>query len=227
MKFSISRLALFIALLFHVCGLIGILFTPYKNWFISHTPLNLLLMFILVVLTQPQKNLTFFLFLTLCFITGLAAEITGVNTGLLFGSYSYTSLMGLQFKNVPLLIGANWFVTVYAAGVIMTLLDEWAVNKYREAGIKISPLYGAAAVIMDGALLATLFDWLMEPVAVQLGFWKWQNAEVPWYNYLCWYVISLLLLVIFRVLKFNKHNYFAVHLFIIQALFFLALRTFL
>ena len=82
--------------------------------------------------------------------------------------------------------------------------------------------------ITDTAMLATLFDWIMEPSAQQLGFWKWlPNGEIPLYNYLCWFIISAALLTVFRFLKFDKDNQFAVHLFIIQLLFFLVLQTFL
>ncbi len=54
-----NNIALFLALLFHVCGAIGILFTPYKQWFVSNTPVNLLLMTALLVFTQKEKNLPF------------------------------------------------------------------------------------------------------------------------------------------------------------------------
>jgi bisanhydrobacterioruberin hydratase len=84
----------------------------------------------------------------------------------------------------------------------------------------------AISVIIDGATLAVFFDWLMEPVAVQLGYWKW-NGAIPFYNYLCWFMVSIVLLTAFHLLKFNKQNKFAVHLLMIQVLFFLLLRTFL
>jgi putative membrane protein len=83
-------------------------------------------------------------------------------------------------------------------------------------------------VIVDGACLAVFFDWLMEPVAVKLGFWIWKgDGAIPFYNYICWLMISLLLLSIFNFAGFRKENKFAVNLLLIQALFFLILRTFL
>ena len=84
------------------------------------------------------------------------------------------------------------------------------------------------SIMVDGATLAVLFDWLMEPAAVKLGYWKWLgNGEIPLYNYMCWFVISMLLLFVFHKLQFNKQNKFAVNLLLIQAMFFLLLRTFL
>jgi bisanhydrobacterioruberin hydratase len=84
----------------------------------------------------------------------------------------------------------------------------------------------AISVIVDGATLAVFIDWIMEPVAVQLGYWKW-NGEIPIYNYICWFVVAIAMLAIFHFCKFNKQNKFAVHLLMIQVLFFLLLRTFL
>ena len=77
----------------------------------------------------------------------------------------------------------------------------------------------------DGATLALLFDWLMEPVAAQLGYWKWAG-EIPFYNYLCWFIVAIVLLALFHFSRFNKQNKFAVHLLMIQVMFFLLLKTF-
>src|SRR6266542_2687077 len=88
-----NNIALFLALLFHICGAIGILFTPYKQWFINNTPVNLLLMTALLIFTQKEKNKWFLGFVVLCFATGMITEMIGVNTGQLFGDYSYGEVL--------------------------------------------------------------------------------------------------------------------------------------
>src|SRR5689334_22296373 len=110
-----NNIALFLALLFHGCGAIGILFTSYKQWFINNTPVNLLLMAGLLMFTQKQKNIFFYAFVVLCFFTGLITEITGANTGLLFGRYEYGNVLGIKIFGVPLLIGVNWFIAVFCS----------------------------------------------------------------------------------------------------------------
>jgi putative membrane protein len=222
-----NNIALFIAILFHACGLVGILCTPYKDWFIQNTSITLLLMALLLVWTQQQKNSWFFLFLISAWAVGMCTEIIGTNTGLLFGSYKYGNMLGTKFKNVPLLIGINWFVIIYCSGAIVTIFDDWILRKLG-GDARFSSLMLTLSFIIDAALLTTLFDWLMEPVAIKLGFWQWlADGTPPLFNYTCWFLISALLLALFRWLKFSKHNHFAVHLFIIQLLFFLTLRTFL
>jgi putative membrane protein len=225
--FSRFHIATFIALLFHVSGCIG-MFTVHRDWFIKYTPLNLLLMFALLVWAQPKKNKHFFLFVLVCFITGMIVEIIGVNTSLLFGRYEYGTVMGPKFMNVPWLIGINWFVILYTSAVVVTQLHNWIEEKYVTAGGMLSDQVKTISLVFDGALLATFFDYVMEPVAGKLGFWKWAGeGSIPFTNYLTWFVICTGLLYIFSKLSINKQNQFAVHLFIIQLLFFWALRTYL
>lgn len=226
--FTLQHIALFIVLLFHVSGAIGILFTPYKSWFIQNTPLNLLIMAALLIITQPQKNLSFFLFFAIAFATGFAVEWIGVNTGYLFGNYQYGKVLGVQYDGVPLLIGINWFIIMYCAGVIAQQLHHWSNKQLAAMQAEVKPAIQFISFITDGALLAAFFDFVMEPVAVKLGYWQWLGGgEIPFFNYTCWLIIGLLLLAVFRLLPFEKDNRLAVHLFIIQLLFFLLLRTFL
>ncbi|MEO6489404.1 MAG: carotenoid biosynthesis protein [Ferruginibacter sp.] len=218
--------ATFIAILFHAIGIGGILFFD-SEWVIRSTPINLLIMFILLIWTQPGKNKNFWLFFLTCFSIGLGAEITGVNTGFLFGDYKYGNVLGQQIKNVPLIIGLNWFIIIYCCGISIHMLLAKLTNPGSLAAMPGSKILKALSVIIDGAMLAALFDWLMEPVAVKLNYWNWNTAAIPWFNYFCWFIISSLLLTVFQICKFEKKNKFAVNLLLVQLMFFMILRTFL
>lgn len=184
-------------------------------------------MFALLIYTQHYRNRRFYLFMLIAFVVGMFTEIVGVNTGKLFGHYQYGSVMGPKLWGVPFLIGLNWFVVVYSVGIIMRKINIWMEAKYLPQGHQMRPGFKAASFIIDGALLATFFDFIMEPVAIKLKFWQWHTAYVPFFNYFCWFFISAFLLVLFRKFNFNKTNHFAIHLFIIQLLFFIALQIFL
>lgn len=227
MRLEKQHIATFLAILFHVSGLVGILFTPYKDWFIQNTPLNLGLMALLLIWSHKGRNISFYLFLLTAFLVGMGTEMIGVHTGHLFGTYQYGSVLGPKFNEVPVLIGFNWFVVMFCSAAVMQQFQDWFRTKIGEDGFDLPPRIAALSMVIDGALLATFFDWLMEPVAVKLGFWKWSGQDIPLYNYVCWFLISVALQLVLRWLRCNKANHFAVHLFIIQALFFLALRTFL
>lgn len=226
-RFTKFDIATAIALLFHTIGLVGLLFFD-KNFFLAATPVNLLLSFALLIWTQTDKNKYFFLFLVICFAIGIIVEIIGINTGMLFGDYTYGNVLGFKVQNVPVLIGINWFIIIYCSGISINTLLMKAINRIAADTGKNPMALKALSVIIDGATLAVFFDWLMEPVAVKLGYWVWNgDGLIPMFNYICWFVISLMLLTVFHFAKFNKQNKFAVNLLLIQLMFFLLLRTFL
>ncbi|MBK7882948.1 MAG: carotenoid biosynthesis protein [Chitinophagaceae bacterium] len=101
-----------------------------------------------------------------------------------------------------------------------------AINKIAVEQQESTMALKSLSVIIDGATLAVFFDWVMEPVAVKLRYWQWVGLEIPFFNYLSWFIISIILLSAFQYGKFNKHNKFAVNLLLIQLMFFLLLRTF-
>jgi bisanhydrobacterioruberin hydratase len=225
-NFSKQQTATAIAVLFHAVGLAGILI--FKNDFIIRcTPFNLVLSFLLLIWAQENKNIYFLLFVILAFAIGFFSEVIGVNTGALFGSYKYGNVLGIKWKEVPLVIALNWFIVIYCAGICVTALLQAIIKPLDSTSAAPAPVLKKISVITDGATLAVIFDWLIEPVAVKLGYWQWENNHIPLYNYVCWFIISLLMMTLFRFLPFEKKNKFAVHLLLIQVMFFLLLRTFL
>ncbi|MEO5891625.1 MAG: carotenoid biosynthesis protein [Ferruginibacter sp.] len=226
-KLAKYQVATAIALFFHSIGLLGLLFFD-NGFFIRSTPFNLLLSFSLLVWTQQGKNIAFFVFMVAVLLIGIFSEMAGVNTGLLFGDYSYGKVLGVQWMGVPLIIGVNWFIIIYCCGISTQTLLLKVIRRVAIDSKEPPLLIKAMSVIIDSATMAVAFDWLMEPVAIKLGFWTWQgNGEVPFFNYISWLVISMLMLTIFQFCRFNKKNKFAVNLFLIQVMFFLLLRTFL
>ncbi len=216
-----------IALLIHCTGLLGMIWID-KYWFARMTPLNLLLMFFLISWTQPNKKISFFIFVAISFLVGMISEMLGVHTGLIFGNYTYGSIMGLQVASVPLIIGLNWFVVLYSALAAMHfLMGNFTQKTSQSKGFSAN---GSMSIklIIGAALLAVFFDWVMEPAAVGLGFWTWTgDGIIPVLNYLSWFFISSLLLYISRFFNIKPDNIFAVNLFLIQLMFFLLLRIFL
>ena len=216
-----------IAILFHVIGLVGILVFN-SSVIINATPLNLLLSAGLLIYTQQEKKKDFYIFLIVTIITGFIVEVIGVNTSLLFGNYNYGNVLGFKWLEVPFIIGLNWFIIIYCCGISTNTLLNNLLTKVAITPAAPLTFLKATSVITDAATLAVLFDILIEPVAIKLGFWHWNgDGSIPIYNYICWIIISLILLTVFHILKFNKQNKFAINLLMIQFMFFLLLRTFL
>lgn len=225
--FSRNQVATAIAILFHSIGFVGICFFN-RDFFIQTSALNLLLMFGLLVYTHPKPDTSFYMFILACFITGIAVEVIGTKTGLMFGDYAYGNVLGPSWMNVPLIIGINWFIVVYCCGVAVHTLLQKVIDAVPDAANTAKPIMKKLSLVVDAATMAVLFDWLMEPVAVKLGYWHWKgDGEIPWMNYGCWFMVSALLMLLFVRFPMAKQNKFAIHLLLIQVMFFLMLRTFL
>ena len=154
----------------------------------------------------------------------MTAEIIGVNTGFLFGHYQYGNVLGPKLYGVPLLIGFNWFIIVFCAGAFFNQILVMLLEKYN---LHITKTIAVIAFVIGGATIATCFDIILEPVAVKLNFWTWENSHIPMLNYICWFIVSAVMLTINVLLKISHVNKFAKHLFLIEALFFLVLGIFL
>lgn len=225
-KYSKVQIATAVAILFHTIGLVGIGYSGKSNFFISTTPVHLILMASLAIYTQHKINQNFLLGMISCFVLGFLAEWIGVHTGYLFGSYEYGNGFGLKWMGIPLLIGINWWMIMYGSGSTMELL--WRKMLGNTEGLNGNPTLKIISFLIDGAALATLFDWVMEPVAIRLGYWSWHGLGIPpGFNYLCWFLLSILMLITIRKSIEANPNRFAMHLLMIQLTYFSLLRILL
>jgi bisanhydrobacterioruberin hydratase len=204
----ISRqyISIIILIIVNLVGVVG-LSTSYRDTFLLLTPLNLLLAFSLVLLNEKQVDGKYALFFIFSFLTGIVVEVLGVQYGLIFGDYHYGKPLGIKFSGVPLVIGLNWFLLVYGSA---SLLKNVKGNLLVKAFL--------------GALLMTGVDFFIEPVAINLGFWLWDGAEIPFSNYLGWFVISFILHLVLHQFKLKLENKVAAAVFLVIALFFVILN---
>ncbi len=139
---------------------------------------------------------------------GFAAEWVGVHKHWLFGNYNYGATLGFKLSDIPLMIAVNWFLLVYATGVLLQKV----------------PVKTAWIKILCGGFLLVLLDLLIEPVAVRFNYWHWFGNIVPVKNYVCWLLLSMLFLTLFHQFKFKPQNWFTPVLLIVQFLFFAVLN---
>lgn len=166
-----ERTAIGILVLFYAVGIIGML-TSFRSFFLQLTPYHLLLSFVIFALSaKKQRNLA----VDMLLIAGCAylVEWIGVHKGWLFGSYVYGPNLGPKVDGIPVVIALNWVMLVFATA---SLVKRISLPQYVQAVL--------------GALLMTGLDFLMEPVAVKSGYWYWTSGEIPWYNYVCWFLCA-------------------------------------
>lgn len=199
-----TRLATGIIILFHVVGLIGFALPATRLLFLQIVPFHLLLMLVVIGLNHKNINSKFGLLLLILFFAGYVVEWVGVHTGLLFGSYAYGGTLGYKVLGIPLMIGVNWFLLVYAAGI--------TIQHSRLKSVFFRVITGSAALV--------LLDVLIEPVAIKFDYWHWINGTIPLKNYICWFLVSAVLLYVFELFCFKKQSYAAPVLLITEFVFF-------
>jgi len=194
----------FLIILFHLIGLVGLIIPLTRPLFLTLVPWHLLFMLIVIVSDQDGITPRFLFFALLIFVIALGVEWIGVHQHWLFGDYHYGKTLGYQLSGVPLIIGVNWFLLTYSAGVLM-----------QRSRIKHSALR-----IIIGASLLLLLDILIEPVAVRFDYWHWSNGGIPITNYVCWFFVSALMLSVFEMFRFRKQGIAGPVLLIMQFVFF-------
>lgn len=190
----------------HIVGAIGCMIDYARPMMLMLTPLNLIVSSsILFFVDQNPKNKVL-AFLLLSATIGFFIELIGIKTGLVFGNYSYGNTLGLKLWDVPLIIGINWFMLSYIFGNI--------VSNFRIASF---------LKIIFAASLMTAFDVLIEPTAIKLDYWGWDNSVIPLKNYIGWFITSVIIQMLYQKFNFKKQNPTAYSLLISQLIFFITL----
>jgi len=200
---AVSTLSVFVVWLTYGSVMIGMA-SGYTDWFMTKTPWNQLLCFLLLVLNFPINTRPLAICFVVCFAIGFCAELIGVNTGLLFGVYHYLPNFGPGMGGVPYLIGTNWAVLGFIAFGVSATLKLTARSR-----------------MVIAALLMVALDALMEPVAAQFGFWQFAGNEVPIWNYVCWFLVALPMQYLLLRVKPVINNRFCMHLLSANFIFFL------
>ncbi|MCX8010823.1 MAG: carotenoid biosynthesis protein [Ignavibacteria bacterium] len=195
--------------LMFIVGIFGHIFDSTRPIMLKLTPFSLLL-FSLIVIYPDIGNKKILSWFIITFITTITIEIIGVKTGLIFGNYRYGDVLGLKVFDVPIIIGLNWTVIIFGAFNI---------------ALKISKNNFIIPILVG--LLALIFDLALEPIAMKLNYWHWNNLSVPIQNYIAWFLIAVVFSIAFQIIKsFSKSN-LSVNYYFIQLIFFTTLNIIL
>jgi putative membrane protein len=187
----------------YLVGIIGHLLPPFKDLFLNLTPYSLLFTFLIFLYLNQWCNLKAILLILGLALFSFSVEMIGVNTGLLFGTYEYGDTLGIKWLGVPLIISLNW---------VLLNLSAYGVFK----NTKIHFIFKA----LLASLLIVFLDVLIEPVAIKLDYWDWENETIPFKNYLTWFVVSFLIQWVVIRINININSFITFIILLIQFLFF-------
>ncbi len=191
----------------YAVGLIGILSSKDKTaqlFFLSLTPLNLIINIIMLMFFHKKWNTAFIISSIFIGILGYALEVIGVKTGFIFGNYFYNESLGFKIFEVPIMMVLNWFLLIYCTATLLHKIENIII---------FSSL---------GAAIITLLDTLIEPLCSSLHFWTWQtnNSIAPLQNYIAWFIVSFFMFFVFRKTNGKISNRYSFIILVLQFLFF-------
>ena len=186
----------------YLAGIIGICLIE-SNFFLKTSFISILIPSFLFCYRSVKYLKDYILFIII-FLIGYFAEYLGVNHQLLFGQYSYGETLGIKLFGVSLIIGLNWLLLALTTREVVArfINNDWFI-------------------ILFASLLMVGVDYVIEPVAPELDFWKFDDSPVPFSNYRDWFFVALVIQYILSFRK-SKSNMFSWSLsyFIILLLFF-------
>ncbi len=207
-KLSLKEIRKFI-FVFYTIGILGFIIPYTRDIFIFITPLALILnIYLLAIYHYPYDSKHIIIFISIL-LSSFFIEVLGVKTGKIFGTYNYGDALGIKILETPILIGFNWLFLTYCS-----------TSFWDHLGLK--PIF----VIILAPLLMVLYDLALEHVAPALNMWSWEQNTIPITNYLHWYVISMIFVLLFKIFKLNTLNPLAITLFFTQFAFFIFLAIF-
>ncbi len=127
------------------------------------------------------------LFFALTAVVSYALEETGVRTGLVYGHYHYSDMLGAKLGDVPVLIPLAWFMMIY---------PSWIVARAILRGIDTTTWTAIIAQAVVAAIVMTAWDTVMDPGMSAGGNWVWEQGGqyfgVPLLNYVGWLLTTFI-----------------------------------
>lgn len=175
------RAVVFVLAVLFTVGAVGHAVPESLPWMLVLTPgFSLLTGLLVAAPSVAAGGWRFGIWVAAAYAFTFLAEAAGVATGAIFGEYAYGPTLGWAWRGVPLIIAFNWVMVVNGAVCL--------------AGRALPPGLGGwrkPAIVLLTGLLAALFDFLMEPVAIRLDYWHWAgDGSIPFQNYVAWFVIA-------------------------------------
>lgn len=200
------RLSLLLLCIIYAVGIATIL-AGFAEPLMQLTPFNLLFASAILLYNAEGLGKRYLIWFLVVAIAGFMLEWIGTLTGIIFGDYSYGAALGIKLFDVPLIIGLNWAILVFATAAVF---DKFYGPSWLKAA--------AAASLM------VVYDILLEPIAMRFDFWNWAGGSIPLQNYIAWWVIAYLMLLGAFYFVENRKNRIAIYIIGVQTLFFIVLH---
>ena len=167
------------------------------NRFLPYVAMPAGLLFLVLVIVHAWKMLGLKPALSMVgagIVIAYGLEEFGVHTGIIYGRYYFTSMMGPKLDVIPVALVCLWILLLYLAYTMTNLiLDGSPVQTNFSVG---RIIFGAVM----GALVVTTIDLNADPFAADNGWWVWQDGGpyfgVPYHNFAGWFFVAFVSYVV-------------------------------
>ena len=174
---------------FFALGFVGLAIPYTFPFFVLLTPLAIVVALgMLIMGHQRPLDWRFFTAMGIVFVLSYVVELLKVHVFFLENVFVFGDSFGPVLLNIPLLIGLCWVALIYICAAIAERLKTNTVMK-----------------VLAASGLVVFFDIVVELVAHKLDFWYWM-WEIPFWNYLMWFVAALVMFTIMKLFKVNIEN---------------------
>lgn len=126
-------------------------------------------------------------FFAISAVVSYALEEIGVQTGIIYGFYHYSDMLGSKLGHVPIIIPLAWFMMIY---------PSWMVACAILRSLDLRSFAGICALAITAALVMTGWDMVMDPGMAAAHNWIWEHGGayfgVPRRNYFGWLLTTFL-----------------------------------
>lgn len=192
-----------IILIVYAVGIAGISIPLTGEFFLRLIPFVIVLSLVLSLVFHRSWDLKTVAVFTSVVIVAWMIEAAGVATGIIFGNYSYGTVLGIKRLETPLLIGFNWLLLIYGTANLTEKIGSGAIVK-----------------ILTASGLMVVYDLVLEVAAPYLGMWEFDSGTVPVRNFIAWFLLSVVFHSIIRYSGIRVSNPIAAMIVIVQFIFF-------
>lgn len=142
------------------------------------------------------------MFFAITAVVSWGYEQVGVETGMVYGKYHYTDVLGAKLGHVPIIIPIAWFMMIYPSFIIANLITSGSISKNRNRISQIIWLSMISAIVM------TAWDLVIDPYlsGPTQKAWVWESDGqyfgVPIQNFAGW--ISTTFTIYFLYMLFER-----------------------
>ncbi|MEW6443927.1 MAG: carotenoid biosynthesis protein [bacterium] len=144
----------------------------------------------------------FFITVLIAFV----AEGLGVHYGYVFGHYHYSGILGVQVWAVPIIVCMAWEPILYAA---YCLTDFLIPSDLKKSGSFVRRIFPYLIMAAFGGMATTAWDLMIDPFAVDQGWWIWEQGGpytpyiatgVPISNFFGWWKVAFVCHLVYRLI---------------------------